>query len=152
MIAVFAKILDNINMSPETIAPLSKTAGTRLNRVSSVGQLSLPSLVAKRWGLEAGGPVHILDLEDLLNGTIMVTPEYGRPLPETVRNLGKYTISSANQFSLPADIRRQWSNPRRVEFNDLKDCVLYHRLGTTVDIVRKMLPDDDFLLPLTHEH
>lgn len=42
-------------------------------RVSTSGQMSLPAAVRRRWDLEQGGPVEVLDLEF----GVLVVPEGG---------------------------------------------------------------------------
>lgn len=40
--------------------------------VSASGQMSVPAAFRRRWGLEYGGPVRVLDLGDVL---VVMTPE-----------------------------------------------------------------------------
>lgn len=62
--------------------------------VSASGQMSVPAAFRRRWGLEYGGPVRVLDLGDVL---VVMAPEAGERLFDA-------TLSADEHASFVADI------------------------------------------------
>ena len=132
-------------MALEQLRPPAELARAGIRKISTVGQVTIPAPVLRRWEIQDGGSVHAFDLDDavLLNGEDL------EPLLDLseAKNLGRYAVSSVGQITLPAVARDRWGlrNGGKVDFLDLHSSILFMQRGSSTERLRSVMPSRDLV-------
>ncbi len=149
--------MSNAEFNPDVRRPLppKQSAHTKFVKVSSVGQLTVPAPVLRRWDMQhSGGKV-------VATGTYKFLLMSKQPESEQLdlnfddtdektqvaRQLGIYTVSTAGQVTMPAEYRQQWGLRRggRILFVDFQDAIGFTQPETFREIGETLFPREAVL-------